>query len=179
MIKKWFSKKKNIVITIIGCILIALILSVLIWCNLSKDANADGASNKSTTENKFESKSYLKERNQNETSSSKTTVENKENVTNDKDKKYSTCDDGSYTYSRPLSYNEKLQIMVYFLTLEKNQVTSRSDYDYMSESQLDDLMAKVYSQVENMYNVTESDIQIIMLDNDMEIYKEANSRVNY
>ena len=49
----------------------------------------------------------------------------------------------------------------------------------MSESQLDDLMAKVYSQVENMYNVTESDIQIIMLDNDMEIYKEANSRVNY
>ena len=69
--------------------------------------------------------------------------------------------------------------MVYYLTLEKEQIESRSDYNFLSESHLEELTNKVYSQVESMYNVTEEDIMIMMLDNDREIYDEAYSMVNY
>ena len=133
------------------------------------------------TLNKFEKKKYLKkkEETRKDTSSSKSTDSNEQSNTDNKDKKYSTTDDGSYTYSRPLSYNEKVRILTYYLTLEYEQIESRSDYDYMPESQLDDLTDKVYSQVQSRYNVTAEDIQIMMIENDMEIYKEANSSVIY
>ena len=133
------------------------------------------------TLNKFEKKKYLKkkEETKKDTSSSKSTDSNEQSSTDNKDKKYSTTDDGSYTYSRPLSYNEKVRILVYYLTLEKEQIESRSDYNSLSESHLEELTNKVYSQVESMYNVTEEDIMIMMLDNDREIYDEAYSMVNY
>ena len=133
------------------------------------------------TLNKFEKKKYLKkkEETRKDTSSSKSTDSNEQSNTDNKDKKYSTTDDGSYTYSRPLSYNEKVRILVYYLTLEKEQIESRSDYNSLSESHLEELTNKVYSQVESMYNVTEEDIMIMMLDNDREIYDEAYSMVNY
>ena len=133
------------------------------------------------TLNKFEKKKYLKkkEETRKDTSSSKSTDSNEQSNTDNKDKKYSTTDDGSYTYSRPLSYNEKVRILVYYLTLEKEQIESRSDYNSLSESRLEELTNKVYSQVESMYNVTEEDIMIMMLDNDREIYDEAYSMVNY
>ena len=133
------------------------------------------------TLNKFEKKKYLKkkEETRKDTSSSKSTDSNEQSNTDNKDKKYSTTDDGSYTYSRPLSYNEKVRILVYYLTLEKEQIESRSDYNFLSESHLEELTNKVYSQVESMYNVTEEDIMIMMLDNDREIYDEAYSMVNY
>ena len=133
------------------------------------------------TLNKFEKKKYLKkkEETRKDTSSSKSTDSNEQSNTDNKDTKYSTTDDGSYTYSRPLSYNEKVRILTYYLTLEYEQIESRSDYDYMPESQLDDLTDKVYSQVQSRYNVTAEDIQIMMIENDMEIYKEANSSVIY
>lgn len=133
------------------------------------------------TLNKFEKKKYLKkkEETRKDTSSSKSTDSNEQSNTDNKDKKYSTTDDGSYTYSRPLSYKEKVRILVYYLTLEKEQIESRSDYNSLSESHLEELTNKVYSQVESMYNVTEEDIMIMMLDNDREIYDEAYSMVNY
>lgn len=132
------------------------------------------------TLNKFEKKKYLKkkEETKKDTSSSKSTDSNEQSSTDNKDKKYSTTDDGSYTYSRPLSYNEKVRILVYYLTLEKEQIESRSDYNSLSESRLEELTNKVYSQVESMYNVTEEDIMIMMVDNDREIYDEAYSMVN-
>lgn len=132
------------------------------------------------TLNEFEKKKYLKkkEETKKDTSSSKSTDSNEQSSTDNKDKKYSTTDDGSYTYSRPLSYNEKVRILVYYLTLEKEQIESRSDYNSLSESRLEELTNKVYSQVESMYNVTEEDIMIMMVDNDREIYDEAYSMVN-
>lgn len=134
-----------------------LIIAFIVGCGSTEKTEPvtqEPQKEESQLANQTESKEENTEENEDATESkSESPDEPEEEMTDDNDVKQETSPDGSYTWSRAISYNEIIEIYDYYVSLDSS-VQPETD---------EEADADVWVPVEEMYDITEDDLAMIIL----------------